>query len=68
MTGCECAECRPAAARHTLTSAARARADAKVAEVVTRFEHIELGQHARDRVAEREDIELGYLDLGGENA
>lgn len=50
--------------RRTLTAAARARLDAKVLEVVSRFEHIELAQHARDRVAEREDIELGWLDLG----
>lgn len=50
--------------RKTLTAAARARLDGKVLEVVSQFETVELQQHARDRRAEREDIELGWLDLG----
>lgn len=42
------------------------RATAQVTEVLTRMEHIELRQHARDRVEERELLELGAVDLGGE--
>lgn len=50
--------------RKTLTPEARRRLDLVVLDVVGRVEAVDLAQHARDRRAEREDIELGWLDLG----
>jgi len=42
------------------------RATAQVSEVLTRIEHVELRQLARDHVEERPFIELEVVDLGGE--
>ncbi len=60
-----------ASPRRRLTADARRRleerADRAVFEVLSHMEHVELKQHARDRAEEREPIEMGLIDLGGDS-